>query len=678
MISVEGRVEEIRMGEKLRLLVRGEVRDENGFIDYTSVYVYPEGDTHFSYGDIVFISEKAYVPRMPRNFGENDYRIYCMGKGVTAFLYPADGGTEVRGNSFSLFRPKDAAYALRTMAQNAIGGRVSEEAEGFLTAYLTGDVSLMHADSHESLRVSGLSHVVAVSGMHLSVIVGACMLLFGIFKIRKRLFSVAFYLLFTWFFVLFTGADTSVLRAALMLTVFFLADFFRRDNDSLTALAFAAFAMCATSPGILFDVGFQLSCASTLGILLFGEHFRRILMCLPRFLRDEFSMFLSASIGFTPLMALQFGSLCTVGILANVLVSPVLSPVLVAGFIGIFLSGVPVLSDLIFWLLDKAVRYILLVADGCAALPFANLTLQKPGLLALLGYILLAVALFLLLEKKRRNGLVVCLLALSLLTGDAAAVLFRKNVTTVTFLSVGNGDCALITGKSGTLLIDSGGSAYTDVAENTVIPYLQREGITKIDAAFLTHYHTDHGGAMIRLLEAGFIEKLYLPYHGGKELKPALAVAAMRAGTPVRYLTDGDTVTMGAYTVGSFDAKAGGEENNGLIYRLEAEGSRILFTGDIDEKGERRLLYRGADLACDILKVPHHGANTSALPAFIDAANPAMAIVSCGENGYGHPHASALKLYKEREIPTYRTDENGTVRIYLFSAGRRWVQTIYE
>ncbi len=677
-VTVEGRVEEVREGDKLRLLVRGAIRGEGVFIEDTAVYVYPEGDAYFSYGDMVSFSGKASVPRKARNFGESDYRIYCMGKGVSAFFYPKADEMEMRGNSFSLLRPKDAAHALRTMTQHAISGRLSFEAEGFLRAYLTGDEALMHADSHESLRISGLSHIVAVSGMHLTVIVGAFMLLFGIFKIRKRLFSVACYIVFTWFFVLFTGAGTSVLRAALMLTVFFLADFFRRDNDSLTALAFAAFSMCAVSPGVLFDVGFQLSCASTLTILLFGEPFRHLFRALPRFFREQFAMFLSASIGFTPLMALWFGSVCTVGILANLLVSPLLSPVLVAGFIGVFVHSVPVLSDVIFWLLDKGISYILFVADGCAALPFASLSLQRPGLLSLVGYVLLAAALFLFLERNRRRLLLICLLALSLLTADAAAVLFQRNITTVTFLSVGNGDCALVTGKSGTLLIDSGGSAYTDVAENTVIPYLQRQGISRIDAAFLTHYHIDHGGAMLALLEKGMVGILYLPYHEDKDLKTELARAAYRAGTPIRYLGGGDVVTMGDYQVASFDARAGSDENNGLVYRLETAGTRLLFTGDIDENAERRLLYTGADLACDVLKVPHHGAATSTLPEFIDAAAPELAVISCGENSYGHPHDYTLAQYEEKDIPVCRTDKNGTVRLYLFSGGRKWIQTLYK
>ncbi len=674
-VTFRGRIEEVTKGEKQRLFIRGEIEADGKTVKNTAVYVYPEeGD--FAYGDMVTVSGKAYVGKAPRNFGERDFRLYAMGKGVSASLYPKAEEVEITGHTFSFLRPKDAAFFLRQKAQNAFSGRISADAEGFLRAYLTGDESLLSPESHEALKTAGLSHVVAVSGMHLNMLVGAFMVLFGILKIKKRLFSVVFYIVFTWFCVLFTGAGTSVLRAAIMLTVFFFADFVRRDNDSLTSLSFAAFSLCAASPGTFFDVGFQLSCASTLTILLFGDSFRARLRFLPRFLRDEIALFGAASIGFTPIMAMQFGSLCTVGILANLLVSPLLSPVLIVGFLGIFFSGVPLLSDVIFFLLDKSIGYILGVANWCALIPSATVSLKTPGPLFLIGYMFLISALFLLFRKKVRQSALICILALSLFIFETLGVILEKRITTVTFLSVGNGDCALITGRDGVILMDSGGSTFSDIAENTLIPYLGRQGIHKIDAAFLTNYHIDHGGAMLGLLEQGMIGTLYLPYHEDKELKPDLARAAYAAGTHIRYLGDGDVVTMGDCHVESFDTAAGSEENKGMIYRVYTEGVKLLFTGDMDEKGQRRLLYRGGDVDCDILKVPRHGDEDALFGEFTNAASPFLAVISCDGNALGRPHEKVLREYEKRNIPVYRTDERGTVRLYL-SRGKWKIVSLY-
>ncbi len=676
-VTVRGRVEQIDESDTLRLLVRRSIQGEDFFYKNTSVYVYPDMENIFTYGDELTLRGSAETPKPPRNFGETNYQYYCMGKGIYAFMYPTEGELQITGNSFSWLRPKDAAYALRTKVQARLSGRTSGEAEGFLRAMLTGDKARMYAEESENLRRAGLSHIVAVSGLHLQIVIGAVMTLFGILKIRRRLFSVACYLLFVWFFVLFTGASPSVLRAALMLSVFFFADFLRRENDSITALAFAAFSLCLVNPGMLFDVGFQLSCASTLGILLFAGKIAERSSFLPRGIRSTAAVSLAAFLGFAPIAAHHFGTVSLVGILANLLVCPLLGFVMITGFLSVLFGNIPYISDGLFWVLDTAVQYILAVAKFCAALPFSDTVMQKPGICMLGAYLLFLVGLYTFTEKRRRRGVWLFCMALVLVAAEFTGVLLLRGTVTVSFLSVGNGDCTLVTAGESTMLFDSGGSPYTDVAESTVMPYLRREGIAEIDAAFLTHYHTDHGEGYRTLLENGFIGTLYLPYHADHDLKPALAALAMEKGVSVRYLGDGDCVRLGALFVAAFDAASGGEENNGLVYRLDALGTRTLFTGDIDKNGERRLVYRGAYLDSDILKVPHHGSDTSGLPEFTDAVSPDIAVICCGENNYGHPKKEILDMYRESGAALYQTDQNGTVRVRLYPGGKKRVETLW-
>ncbi len=675
-VLVQGRIEDIREADRLRLLVRGTVEGPDFRYENIRVYVYPDFASTYTYGDTVSLQGTAAAPGMPRNFGETDYRYYSMGKGIYASFYPKQGEMTLTGHTFSPLRPGDAAWALRTRLQAAIAGRTSEASAGFLRALLTGDKSLLYAETAENLQRAGLSHVVAVSGLHLQIIIGTVMALFGILKIRRRLFSVLLYLLVTWFFVLFTGASASVLRAALMLSVFFFADFFRRESDSLTSLAFAAATLCLVQPGMLFDVGFQLSCASTLGILLFAGKFSGYLSFLPRFIRAGLAVSLGAFVGFAPLAAYHFGFVSLVGILANLLVCPLLAVLMVIGFLAACTAGVPYLSDALFFCLDLSIRYILWVTSLCASLPLATASLRKISVFSLFAYLAVVISLYAFTEKRRRQAAWMLCFVLLLFAAETAGVLYSRQAATVTFLSVGNGDCAIATLHGRTMLFDSGGSAYTDVGENTVLPYLRREGISKIDAAFLTHYHTDHGHGYLSLLESGAISTLYLPAHADETLKPALAAKAMEKGVSVRYLGDGDTVTLDTLSVSAFSAADGNAENNGLVYRLDVPGGRVLFTGDIDKNGERRLVYRGADLDSDILKVAHHGSDTSGLPEFTDSVSPDVAVISCGENDYGHPAESVLDAFAARNVPVLRTDTQGTVRIRIFSDGQRKIDTL--
>lgn len=679
-VCLMGRITEVRSseetGEKPRLCVEGMLENERIKLKNIRAYVYPDKADGFSYGDTVRVFAACNTPSLPRNFGETDYRPYAMGKNIYAYLYPEEPEIEKTGHAFSILAPRDFAYKAKSLLAERLSGRTSRETEGFLKALLLGDKSEMYAAEKDGLRAAGLSHIVAISGLHLGIIVGAVMAFFGILRIRRRWFSVCVYLLLIWFFVLFTGASPSVLRAALMMTVFFFADFLRRDRDTVTALSFAAFFLCLVNPGILFDLGFQFSCMSTLSIVLFTGKIETWLRFLPRFIRTGLSVSVAAFIGFAPLGAMYFGALSTVSILANLLVCPLMAPLLVLGFLGGFSASLPIVSDAIFWILDILCRYILGVSGFLGTLPFAEKTVQSPGALLLAAYGVMVVSLYFLSEKRRRQSAVCILISLSLSACQFASDLYKSLGAEITFLSVGNGDCALITQGKTAVLLDSGGSPYTDVAAKTVLPYLKREGIPDIDAAFLTHYHTDHGAGYITLLKAGIIKTLYLPYHTDTELKPALLRTAQETGTDVRFIGDGDTVFSDTVSVSAFDSDTGNAENNGLVYLAEVGNVRTLITGDIDKQGERRLVWRGAALRADILKVPHHGAKTAGTDIFYDAVNPSLAVISCGQNDYGHPSKEVLALLEKRQIPTCITEKNGSVKIIIKRDGTKKVHML--
>ncbi len=673
IVTVSGRVEEVKEGERLRLLVRGTLEGFDLYYPSAAVYVYPDFSASFAYGDMVTVTGEAYPPLSPRNFGESDYRYISMGKGVYASLYPKYTEMKKTGHAVSLLRPADAAHTLRTFVQGKLHGRTSERAEGFLRALLTGDKSLLGAEEEAQLRGAGLSHIVAVSGLHLQMVVGACMAFLGILRIKRRTFSVILYLLVAWFFVLFTGASASVLRAALMLTVFFLADFFRRDRDSLTALSAAAFFLCLANPALLWDISFQLSCLSTLSILLFFGPLYKAFSLFPRPMRTGLSVSLAAFIGAAPVGAYHFGTLTLTGILANLAVCPLLSPLMLLGFSAVTFSAVPLLSDLLFFLSDILVRLVLGVAAFFSAAPFSSLFVGRPTVIFLICYFFSATGLYLFMGKKVRTAFLCICLCLIILTGEAIAGLYPA--ATLTFLDVGNGSSTVVCTENKAFLFDGGGNPYVDTAARTVLPYLQREGIQKVEAAFLTGYQTDHAAGLLPLVEGGYIGTLFLPHYADYTLKPALAAAARRTGTPVRYLGDGDVVTIGALRVSAFDAGAGRAENLSLLYRLDINGARILVTGDIDENGLRRLVSRGADMDCDILLLPQHGAAAGALPAFTDATSPSLAVLSCAEDSPLYPSRKTLSYYAEKGIPLYRTDQNGSIRIRLSPRGRPRVRT---
>ncbi len=629
------------------------------------LYLYPTGNSTLSVGDVITLPAHVTPPTPAKNFGESDFRLYMMAKRVHGSVFCESDAITKTGRDFSFRRPADALYALRQQLASTIKRHTEADVRGFLLALLSGDTSSLYQEQRDALQRSGLSHIVAVSGMHLQILIQAAAALFYVLKMRRRYVTAFLFLVLSWFLVFFTGASASVLRSALMISVFIFSQLFRKENDGLTALAISVLILCLINAAIVFDVGFQLSCTATLAILLFSSLIEKRLWFLPVFLQRTAAMSIAATIGFFLPAIYQFGTISVLSIGANLLVGPIIAPLLVCGFLATFLGSVPYIGSFLFFLVRNAIRYILRVASFFASLPFAQLSLPRPTLLTSAAFLFFAASFYFLLCKKRRQTVWTCNLALFFIVLHITASFLSP--TQITFLHVGNGDCAVISHRGTHILIDSGGSTFQDVAADTLLPYLRREGIDKIDAAFLTHYHTDHGAAFLPLLQGGYIRRLILPNHANSTLKAALFSAAIASGTEIILAKDKDVFYLSDMELAAFDTACGDEENDGLVYRLTSYNARVLFTGDITKNGERKLVYSGADIDCDILKVPHHGSNTSGTTEFAAAVSPSVTVISCGKNNFGHPHKETLSLYADTQI--YRTDLCGSVRISIRKNG---------
>lgn len=235
--------------------------------------------------------------------------------------------------------------------------------------------------------------------------------------------------------------------------------------------------------------------------------------------------------------------------------------------------------------------------------------------------------------------------------------------TTVHFIDVGQGDCSLIVSGADAVLIDAGLTATAD----QVTDYLRAAGVTHLTAAVATHPHEDHIGGMAAVLDAFQTDALYLP--AKTAITPsyeAILDAAERTGTSVQVPIPGQSLSLDAQASLTFlapdpDAVFESINNYSIIARLSADDLRVLFTGDAEAEAEQALLDSGADIACDVLKVGHHGSDTSSTDAFLDAAAPKIAVISCGKyNEYGHPHPETLGRLQAHGAAIHITADTGT------------------
>lgn len=585
-------------------------------------------------------------------------------RGILLLLYPR-GDAQVEQGSQTI-RDLPARWAERL--KGIIGRSFPVDAAPFAKALLLGDkIDLSWSQSREFSR-SGISHIVAVSGLHVSILFAFVSAVTG----KRRFLLVLLGIPVLLFFGAMAGFTASVTRAVIMQILFLPALGLNREYDPPTALSFAGLVMLVECPLNIAGIGFQLSFASVAGIFLFYEKLSNWLKHwlpgkgktfrgrLERFFTASVAVTLSATVMTVPLTAVHFGVVSLVGILTNLLVLPVVS-LIFYGTMAVCAAGcvhpgaAAVLGKLVAW----PIRYVLAVAKGLGSLPLAAVFTMSPYIVLWLVF-LYALLDWLLCTRKKRPGLVLGLgtlgLCVSLLLSYIEPLTCDYRVTV---LDVGQGQCILLQSEGSTFLVDCGGRRGEEAAD-LAAEQLLSQGITRIDGLILTHYDRDHAEGVPYLAEQIDIERVYLP---GTEDMDGCLQGVLDAVEEQIDIDSELTIAFGDAQIRIFPAKDAGSGNDSCASVLfTREKCDTLITGDLSDKAERQLLedYDLPDL--EVLIVGHHGSKYSTCPELLEATAPDVAVISVGaDNSYGHPTQEVLDRLKQAGCVVYRTDLHGTI-----------------
>lgn len=527
-----------------------------------------------------------------------------------------------------------------------------------------GGKTLFSEDRQAVFRDLGISHLFAVSGLHIGILFGMTRLLLGRFlgKSNARLAGLAVIFLYTWLI----GFPVSAMRALVMAYVLVLARRFRQGYDPLTALFFACALLLILYPGSIADPGFHLSVAGVWSVIW-------VRPALLTRMNREGSLFWSAfsvQLGLAPVLLFHFGQAPVAGLFANLILIPLFSLMISAA----------VAVMLLYLLLPVAARILSAVPQMMADVFFrltdalANLSLpvfapQAAGITAVLwAYLLLYLALrpntWFGLPKTDRSGLLRALFA----SFAVGILLLRFQPPTVLFLDIGQGDASLILDGGQALLIDTGGEAREELAdslENILLPSLAREGVYRLDGVFITHLDADHAENLAGLLEAIPVDTVFIPAGIAKTEEGRAWTDSISAGrSRIAALSAGSAIGLssGSRIEVLHDADFG-EANDSFVLRYNTGRHTVLFPGDLEEAGEKKL---NIDLKADILKAGHHGSRGSSSDSFLDRVEPGLAVIAAGHrNTYGHPHQETLDRFRDRNVLVFRTDLEGNVRLRL-------------
>ncbi|MDD4601951.1 ComE operon protein 3 [bioreactor metagenome] len=627
-----------------------------------------------NYGAEVGATGKISLPYSYGNPGMIDSSAALKRQGITARLAVADGQI--------WFSPPQSTWYWQTILagwRNNIVLRMqqamSQDTAAILAGTLFGGYTGIPKEVIKSFSITGIVHILSVSGTHIALVAGVIFWLGSLMRVRHSI--VAFWAaLAIVLYALISGCTSPVVRSAVMGIIGLAAVGLRREKDAVTALMVAGFAMLVYQPENLFDISFQLSFGATAGLIFLYPRTVDRLKSLPLWLAGPVAVTFAAQLSVLPFLAWYFKSFSLSSFFANLVIVPIIEVAVVLGLIASTLGAVFSPINLLWSVCSKLINVVVHMTQQLAAIPGASIYIPPMhfgagvvyylGLAWIYGYrpqFLPSPADFF-AKWPKTSSISVILFAIALLGYSIYPRPFF-----VHFIDVGQGDATLIiTPHRRAILIDSGGtvgqSDQFDVGERVVLPYLKHYGILNIDYLILTHGHQDHAGGAAAIVSGIPVRNILLAREAST---PAIEKLTNRpsAGTFIptyknqKLGLDGATVTI-VYDGLRQQTKSANESST--VIQVSYGKHSFLITGDLEAKGETEILTEKTPIVSTVLKIGHHGSKTSTTDEFLTAVEPEYAVISVGYNNrFGHPHADVLQRLAKRNIAVYRTDEQGAL-----------------
>jgi len=622
-------------------------------------------------GDSIKAYGRAFLPKQQTNPWGFDYRKYLEGQGISAVFYAHELKKE-EGIDPKLIFIRIMVW-VREKMENNIESTLSKPYSSLLKGLLLGTKKQIEPEIFEDFSKVGVVHLLAVSGLHVGYVLIATLYILRRFAVKEsiKLITAAVVLLM---FMVVTGSNPPVIRAGLMAFIALAGKLLGREKDMVNALFFTVMVMLITNPFYLFMASFQLSITAVLGILFLYPVLKNKLNFLPyKKLSDLFCVTLAAQMGVLPLTVYYFNQVSLISPVANLLIIPLAGVCVILGF----LSAISLV-----WLFPAAIINkingvflwtVLKISDLFASLPYTTLNLPSPSVFNMLCYYIFMVLLFgiiptksIKVDKKRLFVFGVIFVVVVNL-----AVIFKSpSDLHVIFFDVDQGDAVLVkTPGNRTALIDTG---MFESGKHVIHRFLKKERISKIDLVVVTHFHEDHCGGLLYLIDHLDIERIIVsPGNVSSELFQQLTEKVKQTATRVLVLSRGDRFWLGdvcfhvLHPSPDFKPTDDSDLNNSsIVLKMNYKQVDFLFTGDVENRGETEIIMENLPLKADVIKIAHHGAATSNSFDFLKAVDPSYAIISVGEyNRFGHPHLRVLKDLSQLNTQIYRTDKNGAVEV---------------
>lgn len=580
-------------------------------------------ENNYKYGDRVYVKGTFITPSNNTIFNLFNYRKYLLSKNITMISDEVEISLVAKNNNIF--------YGIKNALINHIN---KYKSSSYLKTFILADTSRIEDDILDSYRNIGISHLLAVSGMH----VGVFLFIFNNFLKDKKYKNVII-ILFLLIFLFITGFPESLLRCVTFFILNIINKKLKLNISNSNVLVLCALILLFINPYLIYSIGFLFSVVITYFIILVSPYLKN-----KNKIGKTFIMSLVSFLASIPILSSNFFKVNLLSPFLNVIFIPLISLIIFPFSLITFLF--PFLDNL-YLIFVNVLEYMVIIVDKIKLLSFV---VAKPNIIMIIIYY---ISLYLAIKVNKK--LIIIFILVFLVNLNMRFLIFNPSIT---FLDVGQGDSTIIIFPFGkTILIDTGGNymSKSSIVENKTIPYLNSLGINKIDLVILTHGDYDHVGEFKNLKNNIKIDKVLINKGDINDIEKDI----------IKYKNVekvNNSYNFYGYDLLFLNNKIYNDENeNSIVTYLNIKNKNILLMGDADKKVEQNIIKEYNLPKMDILKVGHHGSKTSSDVNFIKQINPSYSVISVGKNNrYGHPNKEVLQLLSNTNI--LRTDETGSIK----------------
>lgn len=690
-------------------------------------YISTKKDIELKYGDKIAFLGTYTRPEKQRNYKGFDYSQYIKQLKVYGTIRCEEIKFIKNNQGNGIFKISNQILERIVLRTKRV---LNEETASILLGLILGNKTDIDEQTQDDFRNASMSHILAISGMHVAYV------LLGINFIFKKLFGkrnteiISIFILIFYMFI--TNFSPSIVRAGIMGIILIFSKLIYRKNDIYNTISISLFLILIYNPFLIQNLGLLLSYGGVIGIVIFNKYILNILKNInvknkiykykirPKIgryidkIKEIISVSISVQLFILPLIISSLNTFNPYFLISNLILSFVIGPVVILGFIFIILILINSSIAEIFSPLIQIGITILKLISNIGKLPFSKIYVATPTIFLISIYYLFLFVLFLCYNiysiknpsktqirvknlialmkiNLRKNGKKVRLIIIIIILSFSVIYCIPKKLK-IHFIDVGQGDSSLIiTPQRKTILIDGGGSSNSDfdVGKSTLIPYILDRGFTSIDIVIISHFDQDHVGAIFTLLQELRVGRVYISKQAEnsenyekflkiiseKNIKVYEVMAGNKIHVEKNLYLDILWPTENLISTNALN-------NNAMVFNLHYKKFSMLFTGDIEEASEKEILKlysKNKDLLkANILKVAHHGSKTSSTSEFINVVNPKIAVIGVGNNNkFGHPNENVLERLKQLGCKVFRTDLGGEISIEVNRSSKYRTISIY-